>query len=109
MKVLDLACANQHLFEGWFASEDDFVAQCARRLVECPVCGDAEVSKKLSAPRLNLGAGLPEDIRIAALDFLVGEIDDAAGGDALLAAQAAHAARAAGSAAYNEMRAARRA
>ena len=42
------------------ASEDDFVAQCARRLVECPVCGDAEVSKKLSAPRLNLGAGLPE-------------------------------------------------
>jgi hypothetical protein len=60
MKVLDLACANQHLFEGWFASEDDFVAQCARRLVECPVCGDAQVSKKLSAPRLNLGAGLPE-------------------------------------------------
>jgi hypothetical protein len=30
MKVLNLACSQQHLFEGWFASEDDFVAQCGR-------------------------------------------------------------------------------
>ena len=56
MKVLNLACSQQHLFEGWFASEDDFVSQCSRGLVECPVCGDASITKKLSAPRLNLGA-----------------------------------------------------
>jgi hypothetical protein len=54
MKVLDLACSQQHLFEGWFASEDDFVSQCRRGLVQCPVCGDPTVVKKLSAPRLNL-------------------------------------------------------
>jgi hypothetical protein len=48
------------VFEGWFASEDDFVAQCGRGLVECPVCGDASITKKLSAPRLNFGAARPE-------------------------------------------------
>lgn len=56
MKVLDLQCSAQHQFEGWFASEDDFQAQLARGLVECPMCGDTAVAKKLSAPRLNLGA-----------------------------------------------------
>ncbi len=54
MKVLDLQCALGHTFEGWFSSEDDFVGQCARSLVQCPLCGDASVHKKLSAPRLNL-------------------------------------------------------
>lgn len=54
MKVLDLQCAQGHTFEGWFASEDDFVSQCQRSMVQCPLCGDATVQKKLSAPRLNL-------------------------------------------------------
>ncbi len=55
MKVLDLQCARSHVFEGWFASEDDFTSQQARGLVACPMCGDSAVTKKLSAPRLNLG------------------------------------------------------
>lgn len=59
MKVLDLQCAQQHVFEGWFASEQDFGAQRERALVACPMCGDTEVVKKLSAPRLNLGATEP--------------------------------------------------
>lgn len=54
MKVLDLQCAHGHGFEGWFSSEDDFQSQLARALVQCPLCGDADISKKLSAPRLNL-------------------------------------------------------
>jgi hypothetical protein len=54
MKVLDLCCRNGHTFEGWFASEQDFAGQCDRSLVQCPVCGDAGITKKLSAPRLNL-------------------------------------------------------
>ncbi len=57
MKVLDLQCAHQHSFEGWFASEDDYVGQLARGLVSCPLCGDAQIQKMLSAPRLNLRAG----------------------------------------------------
>ena len=54
MKVLDLQCTQAHQFEGWFASEDDFQNQLSRGLVECPMCGQIDVSKRLSAPRLNL-------------------------------------------------------
>ena len=54
MKVLDLFCAHGHAFEGWFGSEDDFQGQLARGLVQCPMCGNAEIRKGLSAPRLNL-------------------------------------------------------
>lgn len=60
MKVLDLQCGHQHVFEGWFASEDDFLDQQGRGLVECPVCGDASITKRLSAPRLNLGGARAE-------------------------------------------------
>jgi hypothetical protein len=55
MKVLDLQCAHAHGFEGWFGSEDDFASQLARGLLTCPLCGDTRITKKLSAPRLNLG------------------------------------------------------
>lgn len=60
MKVLDLHCPAGHVFEGWFASEDDFQNQLQRKLVQCPVCGDSDVTKRLSAPRLNLGAQPPK-------------------------------------------------
>ena len=61
MKVFDLQCSAHHSFEGWFGSEADFVDQLARQLVQCPVCGDAQIEKLLSAPRLNLGrAQLPQ-------------------------------------------------
>ncbi len=56
MKVLNLQCAHQHGFEGWFASDEDFLAQRGRGLVGCPVCGDTGVVQLPSAPRLNLGA-----------------------------------------------------
>jgi hypothetical protein len=55
MKVLDLQCSQQHSFEGWFGSEEDFQSQLARNLVQCPMCGNAQITKKLSAPRFNLG------------------------------------------------------
>ena len=55
MKVLDLQCARMHVFEGWFTSEDDFLSQLAQMLIRCPVCGSDVLSKRLSAPRLNLG------------------------------------------------------
>lgn len=56
MKVLNLRCSHQHLFEGWFGSEEDFQEQLARSLIECPLCGDKGIQKLPSAPRLNLGA-----------------------------------------------------
>lgn len=54
MKVLDLRCANGHGFEGWFASDEDFMGQNGRGLVECPLCADKVVTRLPSAPRLNL-------------------------------------------------------
>ena len=59
MKVFDLQCAHGHGFEGWFASEDDYRQQTERGFLTCPVCGEAEVRKMLSAPRLNLQKGAP--------------------------------------------------
>jgi hypothetical protein len=54
MKVLDLRCVRGHGFEGWFASEDDFQRQMGSGLLACPLCGEAQVTRLLSAPRLNL-------------------------------------------------------
>ena len=54
MKVLDLRCAHDHHFEGWFASEDDLQTQSERGLVQCPVCGDGAITRLPSAPRLNV-------------------------------------------------------
>ena len=55
MKVLDLHCSQGHVFEGWFASEEDFQQQRSGHLLECPMCGCTTIEKGLSAPRLNLG------------------------------------------------------
>jgi hypothetical protein len=60
MKVLDLSCSQGHTFEGWFASEDVFGQQLTAGQVECPFCADTVITKRLSAPRLNLGAGRNE-------------------------------------------------
>jgi hypothetical protein len=68
MKVLDLQCAQQHMFEGWFGSEADFASQLDRRLVECPLCGDTNINKMLSAPRLNLGAEQPAQMPVVTQD-----------------------------------------
>ena len=60
MKVLNLRCAHDHGFEGWFSSEDDFQSQNQRAAIECPLCGDTGVTRLPSAPRLNLsGARAP--------------------------------------------------
>ena len=55
MKVLNLRCAADHGFEGWFASEDDFAAQAASAGIACPLCGSTEITRLPSAPRLNVG------------------------------------------------------
>lgn len=60
MKVLNLRCAHEHRFEGWFASDEDFASQTSRGLVGCPACGDTAVAKLPSAPRLNV-SGVKEE------------------------------------------------
>ena len=50
MIVYNLACHQEHHFEGWFTSPEDFDKQLADDQVACPACGSVGVSKKLSAP-----------------------------------------------------------
>ena len=66
MKVLDLRCANGHGFEGWFASEDDYLGQNGRGLVECPLCADRVITRMPSAPRLNLSGAREQQAPAAA-------------------------------------------
>jgi len=54
LKVFDLQCAHGHVFEGWFRSDDNYQEQQAQGLLSCPVCANTEVTKQLSAPRLNI-------------------------------------------------------
>lgn len=54
MKVLNLRCGNDHRFEGWFASDDDFASQGERGLMACPICSDQAITRLPSAPRVNL-------------------------------------------------------
>ncbi len=56
VKVFDLSCDAGHLFEGWFASQQEFDAQLQAGKVGCPLCGSVLVRRRPSAPRLNLGA-----------------------------------------------------
>lgn len=60
MKVLNLRCGQDHAFEGWFGSEDDFQDQSRRGVVQCPLCGDPAVMRLPSAPRLNLSGARAE-------------------------------------------------
>ena len=59
LKVFDLQCVHEHVFEGWFASREAFDDQKAQGLLSCPVCGTHEIERKLSAARINLGKGSP--------------------------------------------------
>ena len=49
MIIYDLSCDNDHRFEGWFRSPDDFEAQNARQFIRCPQCDSANVRRIPSA------------------------------------------------------------
>lgn len=53
MIVFDLKCANDHVFEVWFASSQAYEDQRASGLVACAFCGSTDVTKAVMAPRLN--------------------------------------------------------
>ena len=65
MIVFDLQCELSHTFEGWFGSSQDFESQQTRALIACPICASTLVTKKLSAPRINLGAVANSEVAVA--------------------------------------------
>ena len=55
MIIYDFRCEKGHVFEGRFSSAEDCQAQVARKMIACPICGEAEVHKELAAPAVHLG------------------------------------------------------
>ena len=55
MISFNLICDNDHGFDGWFSSSQDFDGQKKRGLVSCPVCGSVKVEKSLMAPSVSTG------------------------------------------------------
>lgn len=45
-----LKCRNEHSFEGWFRSGDDFEGLQSRGMVACPECAGTDVEKSLMTP-----------------------------------------------------------
>ena len=48
-----LECGEDHGFEAWFRSSDDFERQQAAELLSCPVCGSHAVTRALMAPAVS--------------------------------------------------------
>ena len=48
----NLRCARGHAFESWFQSSSAYESQEKRKLVNCPVCGSAEVERAIMAPQI---------------------------------------------------------
>ena len=55
VKVFDLCCDADHLFEGWFASQEQFDSQMLAHQIACPLCGSALIRRRPSASHLKLG------------------------------------------------------
>jgi hypothetical protein len=66
MIVFDLLCGEGHRFEGWFGSAGEFASQRERKLLSCPSCGSAKVTRVPSATRANLGAAEPKPAKPSA-------------------------------------------
>jgi hypothetical protein len=45
MIIFDLSCSDDHRFEGWFRSADDFSDQQARGLISCPHCNSVSIRR----------------------------------------------------------------
>jgi hypothetical protein len=54
--VYNLGCSNEHRFEGWFSSADDYARQTKSKLLVCPMCGDERVSRLPHAVHVSTSA-----------------------------------------------------
>ena len=87
MIVFNLACSNDHRFEGWFSSSDDYERQVHDAQISCPVCGSPDIVRQPSAPyvstRTDVAGGeaqpnpeLIEFMRRKYRDFIVNNTED---------------------------------
>ena len=61
MIVYDLGCTNDHRFEGWFSSPEDFQQQTKSNLLSCPLCGDERISRLPHVSHVSTGSSQRPD------------------------------------------------
>lgn len=71
MIIYDLCCDNEHRFEGWFRSGEDFDSQLERHLIVCPQCESEAVRRvpsavAISTPREQAPSGNSRSPMVAA-------------------------------------------
>jgi len=81
MKVYNLACPLDHRFEGWFASEEDCLAQQDRGILACPVCDSTDISRMPSAPHIAKSSSTELTISQADNSNLSGDVVALTGND----------------------------
>lgn len=59
MIIFDLSCSDNHRFEAWFRSGDDFSDQLEKGLLSCPQCGSAAIHRLPSAVHLSSASPAP--------------------------------------------------
>ncbi len=57
MIIYDLSCDNDHKFEGWFRSVDDFKRQLEGHQIVCPQCDSDAIRRIPSAVAISSSAG----------------------------------------------------
>ena len=50
MISFSLICKNNHEFEGWFRTSEDYEFQLKKNLISCPNCNNTVIQKALMAP-----------------------------------------------------------
>ena len=74
MKVYNLACPLDHRFEGWFASEEDCLAQQDKGILACPVCDSTQIARMPSAPHIAKSSSTELTVQKEDVASLSGEV-----------------------------------
>jgi hypothetical protein len=74
MKVYNLACPLDHRFEGWFASEEDCLAQQDKGILACPICDSTDISRMPSAPHIAKSSSTELSVQKDNVTSLSGEV-----------------------------------
>jgi len=59
MIKFNLKCDQDHRFESWFGSNDDYEKLRAKKMISCMICGSSVVEKAIMAPRLSADTPAP--------------------------------------------------
>ena len=60
----NLKCQNDHEFESWFSSSEEFEKLSKRKLLECIYCSSKKIDKSIMAPRISNSKNKNDEIEI---------------------------------------------